>query len=271
MTRAELIHQIRTKRSFLCIGLDPDPNKIPPYLGSGPEAVLAFNREIIEATRDLCIAYKPNTAFYEAMGAEGWQVLKETMKFIGKDHFIIADAKRGDIGNTSRQYARAFFEYLGADAITIAPYMGEDSVRPFLEYPGKWAILLALTSNPGSVDFQLKPLESGLLFEKVIQRALAWGSPENLMLVAGATQQGYLSRVRELAPDHFLLIPGIGAQGGSLEEVARMAMNSFCGLLVNVSRSILYASRKKDFNRAAREKAKYYQQLMDRLLPATDI
>ena len=239
MTRSELVEQIKRKQSFLCVGLDPDPRRLPDrYAGD----VLAFNRDVIDATREYCVAYKPNTAFYEALGLDGMTVLRDTIAYIGDEHFIIADAKRGDIGNTSRYYASFAFDTLGADAITVAPYMGEDSVRPFLETEGKWTILLALTSNAGSRDFQHTPQENGEpLFAKVMQRAAAWGSPEQLMFVCGATQAERFTELRRAAPDHFFLVPGIGAQGGDLEGVCRFGMNKDCGLLVNSSRGIIYA------------------------------
>ncbi|THH41499.1 orotidine-5'-phosphate decarboxylase [Neolewinella litorea] len=239
MTRHELVNTIREKQSLLCVGLDPDLNRIPArYDGN----VLQFNRDVIDATRRYCVAYKPNTAFYEAMGLEGLSILQQTITYIGQDHFIIADAKRGDIGNTSRYYARFAFETLGADAITVAPYMGTDSVEPFLEYDGKWSVLLALTSNAGSDDFQHTPQEGGEpLYEKVMRRAQLWGSADQLMFVCGATQAERFADLRRIAPDHFFLVPGIGAQGGDLEAVCRYGLNEEGGLLINSSRGILYA------------------------------
>ncbi len=260
MTRTELFAHIRAKESFLCVGLDADPQKMPPHLQGD---VLAFNREIIDATRDLCVAYKPNTAFYEALGLNGMRILKETIDYIGKDHLVIADAKRGDIGNTSRYYASFAFHTLGADAITVAPYMGADSVEPFLEYEGKWAIVLALTSNRGSQDFQHASQDGGeQLYAKVMTTAAGWGSPDQLMFVCGATQAEKFAELRRLTPDHFFLVPGIGAQGGDLEGVCRHGMNEHCGLLVNSSRGILYASAETDFAGAARASAQDLQQKM---------
>ncbi|SDK61668.1 orotidine-5'-phosphate decarboxylase [Catalinimonas alkaloidigena] len=267
MTREQLFAQIQQKRSFLCIGLDTDPAKIPAHLHSAADPVLEFNRQIIDATHDLCVAYKPNLAFYESLGPKGWETLAQTLDYIPEGLFTIADAKRGDIGNTSSMYAKAFFETLGCDAVTVAPYMGEDSVTPFLNFEGKWVIMLALTSNAGSLNFQMLELQNReLLFEKVIRTAQKWGSADQLMYVVGATQTTHLRKVRELAPDHFLLVPGIGAQGGDLEAVARFGMNRQCGLLVNASRSILYAGRGKDFAQQARAAAQQVQQQMAELL-----
>lgn len=260
MTRAELFHQIKAKESFLCVGLDADPKKMPAHLNGD---VLAFNRAVIDATRDLCVAYKPNTAFYEALGLDGMRILKETIDYIGDDHLVIADAKRGDIGNTSRYYASFAFHTLGADAITVAPYMGADSVEPFLEYDGKWTILLALTSNKGSQDFQHARQDEGApLFEKVMRRAAQWGSPDQLMYVCGATQASRFAELRAITPDHFFLVPGIGAQGGDLEGVCRHGMNDHCGLLVNSSRGILYAGDNEQFAEASRTAARELQQKM---------
>jgi orotidine-5'-phosphate decarboxylase len=254
MNRKDLFARIKQKKTFLCVGLDPDPRRLPEHLNGD---VLAFNRAIIDATRDLCVAYKPNTAFYEALGLDGMTILKETIDYIGEDHFVIADAKRGDIGNTSRYYASSAFHTLGADAVTVAPYMGEDSVGPFLEYDGKWVILLALTSNKGSQDFQHASQDGKEpLYAKVMQRAAQWGSPEQLMFVCGATQAEKFAELRSLTPDHFFLVPGIGAQGGDLEGVCKHGMNDHCGLLVNSSRGILYASSGEDFAQAARASAK---------------
>jgi len=263
MTRQELFRQIRRKQSYLCIGLDPDPAQLPAHLGAEPDPVLAFNRAIIDSTRDLCVAYKPNLAFYEALGPAGWRTLADTVAYIGAEHFVIADAKRGDIGNTSTAYARAMFEALGADAVTLAPYMGEDSVRPFLAFPGKWGIVLALTSNQGSADFQLTPQEDGLpLYAKVMQRCQQWASPDNLMFVCGATHPEKFRELRALAPEYFFLVPGVGAQGGDLMAVSRLGMNDHCGLLVNASRAILYAGNGPDFAEKAREEALTIQQQM---------
>jgi orotidine-5'-phosphate decarboxylase len=264
MNRSELIALIRQRRSFLCIGLDTEPSRIPPCLKGHPDPVLAFNRHIIDATRDLAVAYKPNTAFYEAMGPSGWHTLAETAVHIGTSHFRIADAKRGDIGNTSRQYAEAFFRRLPFDAVTIAPYMGHDSVAPFLGFEGHWAILLGLTSNEGSADFQFAG--DPPLYQQVLERASRWGNPEQLMFVVGATHPEAFRAVRRLVPEHFLLVPGVGAQGGALESVCQHGMNAECGLLVNSSRAILYASSGSDFAERAREEALKVQQQMDRIL-----
>ncbi len=262
MTRIQLIEQIRRKRSYLCVGLDTDITKIPKHLLSEPEPVFAFNKAIIDATRDLCVSYKINTAFYEALGVKGWEAMEKTVHYIGEEHFKIADAKRGDIGNTSDQYAKAFFETLPFDAVTVAPYMGEDSVRPFLQYQGKWAIVLGLTSNKGAADFELQQAGDGLLYEKVLTTVSQWGSPDNLMFVVGATQADSFVNIRKLSPDHFYLVPGVGAQGGSLKEISEKAMNSDCGILVNASRAVIYASGGVDFADKAREVAKSYQQEM---------
>ncbi|NJC25222.1 orotidine-5'-phosphate decarboxylase [Neolewinella antarctica] len=260
MTRTELFHRIKAKQSFLCVGLDVDPAKMPAHLNGD---VLAFNKAIIDATRDLCVAYKPNTAFYEALGLDGMRILKDTLDYIGDDHFTIADAKRGDIGNTSRYYANFAFHTLGADSITVAPYMGEDSVRPFLEYEGKWAIVLALTSNQGSQDFQHASQDGGEpLYKKVMQRTAAWGNLDQLMFVCGATQAEKFAELRAVTPDHFYLVPGIGAQGGDLAGVCKYGMNDHCGLLVNSSRGILYASPGEDFAEAARASAQRLQTQM---------
>ncbi len=265
MTRQEIIDHIKEKRSFLCVGLDSDIKKMPQWLveeadGDTYKAMMAFNKAIIDATAPYCVAYKPNTAFYEAFGADGWKALADTIAYIKEKHprhFVIADAKRGDIGNTSVMYARAFFNDLQADAITVAPYMGEDSVKPFLGYEGKWVILLALTSNKGSLDFQLIRDEDGnRLFENVIRKSQTWGTTDDTMYVVGATRGQMFEDIRKVAPDSFLLVPGVGAQGGSLEEVCRYGMTEDCGLLVNSSRAIIYASTGKDFAEAASEAAK---------------
>ena len=273
MTRKQLIDNIFAKRSFLCVGLDTDIRKIPStILDANPEnPIIAFNRAIIDATAPYCVAYKPNLAFYESLGAKGWMALEETVKYIRErypDQFIIADAKRGDIGNTSQLYARSFFEHLGVDAITVAPYMGEDSVTPFLGYEGKWVVLLALTSNKGSHDFQLIEDKDGKrLFENVILKSSEWAGPDEMMYVVGATQGSMFADIRRVAPESFLLVPGVGAQGGSLEEVVRYGMTPDCGLLVNSSRGIIYASQGDDFAEAAgREAAKLADQ-MGELLP----
>jgi len=268
MNRATLISEIFRKKTFLCVGLDTELAKLPPHLLGFEDPIFEFNRQIIDVTRELCVAYKPNTAFYEALGSKGWHTLKRTIEYIGSQHFIIADAKRGDIGNTSRMYAEAFFNQLGCDAVTVAPYMGEDSVGPFLGFEGKWAIVLALTSNQGSSDFQLDWLEDSRqsLWEKVLHRTQTWGTPENLMFVIGATHPESFIRVREIAPNHFLLVPGVGAQGGDLAAICRYGMNRDCGLLINSSRSILYASSGEDFAQKASEEAKRLQQEMETLL-----
>jgi orotidine-5'-phosphate decarboxylase len=277
VTKQELFESIKKKRSFLCIGLDTDIKKIPKHFFDFADPVFEFNKQIIDATRDLCVAYKPNTAFYECNGAKGWDTLHKTIAYIGKDIFTIADAKRGDIGNTSSMYARAFFEEMSCDSVTVAPYMGEDSVKPFLEYPNKWVILLALTSNQGSADFQTAQVsiqtssgetETRMLFEQVLRTSREWGSEENMMYVVGATQAPLmLEAVRRIVPGHFLLVPGIGAQGGSLEDVARFGMNKECGLLVNASRSILYAdSTPEAFAIRAREEAEKLQKEMAEML-----
>ncbi len=256
MTRQQLIQQIFQKKSFLCIGLDSDAKLIPPHLKKHKNPVLEFNRQIIEATQDLCVAYKPNTAFYEADGAKGWETLEETVQLIPKEIFTIADAKRGDIGNTSTQYARAFFEKMDFDAITVAPYMGSDSVKPFLAFEGKWVILLALTSNTGSRDFQfLQADNEKRLFQHVMETAQQWGSPGNLMFVTGATHPEKFAELRAIAPDHFFLVPGIGAQGGDLQQVCRFGLTKDVGLLVNSSRGIIYAGNGEDFAQKAREAA----------------
>lgn len=245
MTKVELYQEIKRKGSYLCVGLDTDLSKIPSHLGQGPEAMLAFNKAIIEATHEHCVAYKPNLAFYEQYGTEGWEVLKESIRLIPENCFVIADAKRGDIGNTAAAYARALFDDLGADAVTVAPYMGRDAVEPFLEHDDKWTIVLGLTSNPGAADFQYHGVPP--LYEQVIRRCAEWGSPEKLMYVVGATRPEDLRQIRELVPEHFFLVPGVGAQGGSLSDVSLAGLNSDCGLLVNSSRGIIYAGNGEDF------------------------
>lgn len=262
MTRQQLVEQIRQKKSYLCVGLDTDITKIPKHLLSEPDPVFAFNKAIIDATKDHCVSYKINTAFYEALGVEGWLSMQRTVEYLPRTHFLIADAKRGDIGNTATQYARAFFERLNFDAITVAPYMGADSVLPFLEYQNKWTILLGLTSNSGAKDFELQPAGDGLLYEKVMTTAAKWGHPGNLMFVVGATQPEWFSTIRSLTPDHFYLVPGVGAQGGSLKEISARAMNKDIGILVNASRAVIYASNGEDFAEAAGKAAKDYQQEM---------
>lgn len=269
MNRTTLVSEIFSKKTFLCVGLDAELSKIPKHLQGSEDPVFDFNRQIIDATRTYCVAYKPNLAFYEALGPKGWETLQKTIQYIGNEHFIIADAKRGDIGNTSRMYAEAFFNQLGCDAVTIAPYMGEDSVTPFLGFADKWAILLALTSNQGSNDFQRHWLEDSRqpLWENVLSRSQDWGTPQNLMFVVGATHPEAFVRVREIAPEHFLLVPGVGAQGGDLKAICQYGMTSDCGLLVNASRSILYASSGEDFAQKASEEAQRLQQEMEMLLP----
>ncbi len=255
MTKEELINQIRIKQSFLCVGLDPDLSKIPPHLLDSEDPIFEFNKAIIDATHPYCVAYKPNTAFYECMGIAGWQSLEKTINYIPKNCFVIADAKRGDIGNTSTYYAKTFFETLPCDAVTVAPYMGSDSVVPFLNFEEKWVILLALTSNEGSRDFQQLDTLNGRLFEEVLRKSQEWGTSENIMYVVGATRSAEIASVRKLAPNHFFLVPGVGAQGGSLEEVVQYGSNASCGLLVNSSRAILYASKGEDFAEAAKKEA----------------
>ena len=266
MTRKELIEQIREKRSFLCVGLDTDLKKVPQHLLKEEDPIYAFNKAIIDATAPYCVSYKPNLAFYEAFGVKGMISFEKTIKYLKDNyphHFIIADAKRGDIGNTSAMYARTFFEEYDVDSITVAPYMGEDSVSPFLGYDGKWVILLALTSNKGSHDFQLTEDANGeRLFEKVIKNSQQWANDEQMMYVVGATQGKMFEDIRKVAPTHFLLVPGVGAQGGSLEEVCKYGMTKDCGLLVNSSRGIIYASNNEDFAEVAALKAKELQQQM---------
>jgi orotidine-5'-phosphate decarboxylase len=274
MTRAELVQQIKTKKTYLCVGLDTDPSLIPVHLGNHPDKIFEFNRQIIDATLDYCVGYKINTAFYEAAGAKGWGAMEKTVQYIPSTHFKIEDAKRGDIGNTSGQYARAFFETLSFDAVTVAPYMGSDSIRPFLDYPGKWTIVLGLTSNPGAMDFEMQQvmrmtdiLEEGihirkqktsLLFEMVLETVAGWGNPDNLMFVVGATRPEQLERIRKIIPSHFLLVTGFGAQGGSLQEISENAMIQDAGILVNASRAIIYASGGEDFAQVAQTVAKGY-------------
>lgn len=261
MTKDELTKNFFEKDSYLCVGLDTDINKLPPHiLKESSDPVFSFNKAIIDATKDLCVAYKINTAFYESRGIKGWESLYRTVEYIPSTHFKIADAKRGDIGNTSHQYAKTFFETYSFDAVTVAPYMGKDSVEPFLQYPGKWTILLALTSNEGSQDFQLQPFsDNGFLYEKVIRQAQTWGNDKNLMFVTGATRTEQISHIREMAPDYFFLVPGVGFQGGNLREISKHGLNKEGGLLVNVSRSILYASNQENFAEEARTIARQYQ------------
>ena len=268
MNKSELILQIKNKRSFLCIGLDSDIEKIPHFLLDYEDPIFEFNKRIIDSTKDYCVAYKPNIAFYESMGAKGWDSLQKTVDYIPQDIFTIADAKRGDIGNTSKMYARAFFNNMNFDAVTIAPYMGKDSVSPFLDYSEKWAIILALTSNEGSLDFQnIKDIHGKEFFKHVLSSAQNWGSDQNSMFVIGATQAEKMLEVRKIVPNHFLLVPGVGAQGGNLQEIAKYGMNADCGLLVNSSRGIIYASSEKDFaEKAALEAQKLQREMADLLL-----
>ncbi len=266
MNRQQLIEQIKTKKSFLCVGLDTDLKKVPQHILNEEDPIFSFNKAIIDATAPYCVSYKPNLAFYEAFGVKGLMSFEKTVKYLKENyphHFIIADAKRGDIGNTSAMYARTFFEEYDIDSLTVAPYMGEDSVTPFLGYEGHWVILLALTSNKGSLDFQMTTDEQGeRLFEKVLKKSQQWGTKDNMMYVVGATQGRMFEDIRKLAPEHFLLVPGVGAQGGSLEEVCRYGMTSDCGLLVNSSRGIIYASTGSDFAEVAGQKAKELQEQM---------
>ena len=271
MTRDELFENIKRKKSFLCVGLDTDVRKIPQFLLEEDDPIFAFNKRIIDATAHLCVAYKPNLAFYESMGSFGLQAFEKTVEYIQTnypDQFIIADAKRGDIGNTSDMYARSFFEHLKVDALTVAPYMGSDSVLPFLKYPGRWVILLALTSNEGASDFQLSQVDGEeALFERVLRKSKEWGSSDQLMYVVGATKADMLERVRAIVPDAFLLVPGVGSQNGSLEDVARFGLNSQCGLLVNASRSIIYADSTEAFaNAAGAEAERLRRQMADILI-----
>jgi orotidine-5'-phosphate decarboxylase len=277
MTKQELFQNIQRKKSFLCVGLDTDVNKIPEHLFDQTEdPIFEFNKAIIDATADLCVAYKPNLAFYESIGLEGWDILERTVEYIRTnypDQFIIADAKRGDIGNTSAMYASTFFGNMEFDSVTVAPYMGEDSVTPFLTYEGKWVTLLALTSNKGAFDFQfMKDAETGeRLFEKVLKTSSKWGNDENMMYVVGATKAEMLTEVRAIVPNHFLLVPGVGAQGGSLQEVAKFGLNSSCGLLVNSSRQIIYASTEADYAAAARLEAQNVQAEMEVILSEANL
>jgi orotidine-5'-phosphate decarboxylase len=268
MNASQLFDQIKKKKSYLCVGLDTDPDKIPKHLLSFADPVFEFNKQIIDATADHCIAYKPNIAFYEALGPRGWESLQKTLDYIPKDIFTIADAKRGDIGNTSTLYAKAFFQQMNFDSVTVAPYMGEDSVKPFLQFKDKWVILLAHTSNPGSSDFQLmESIVTGRkLYEEVLLKSQQWGTPDQLMFVVGATQAEKIESIRKLAPDHFFLVPGIGAQGGDLNLVSKYGMNKQCGLIVNAARSILYASHGKDFTTAARAESLKLQHEMEKCL-----
>jgi len=283
MDRVQLFEQIKKKQSYLCVGLDSDIDKIPKHLLDKEDPVFEFNKAIIDSTKEFAVAYKPNIAFYECRGSEGWDSLKRTIEYIKKtapEVFTIADAKRGDIGNTSKMYAKSFFENMNFDSITVAPYMGSDSIGPFLEYPGKWAIILALTSNQGASDFQTNKTAFGEsmvrlgirigintpLYETVLSKAQEWGTTDNIMFVVGATQASFISNVRSVAPDHFLLVPGVGAQGGSLEDISIAGLNSHCGLLINSSRGIIFASQNEDFADIAAQKAKELQLQMAQLL-----
>ncbi len=266
MTKQELINQIKEKQSFLCVGLDTDINKIPKHLLDAEDPIFEFNKQVIDATKDLCVAYKPNTAFYESYGVKGWQALQKTIDYIPDNIFTIADAKRGDIGNTSKMYASAFFENMNFDSVTVAPYMGEDSVKPFLEFDNKWVILLALTSNKGADDFQFFGLDNERLFEKVLRKSQEWGTDENLMYVVGATRPEMFADIRNIVPNNFLLVPGVGAQGGSLNGVCKYGMTKDCGLLVNSSRGIIYAGSDENFAEAARNSALKIQKEMSILL-----
>jgi orotidine-5'-phosphate decarboxylase len=276
LTRKELIHQIQQKKSFLCVGLDSDITKLPKHLLACEDSIFEFNKQIIDATHAFCVAYKPNTAFYESLGTKGWQSLEKTIQYLNTNypnHFTIADAKRGDIGNTSQLYAKAFFEQMNFDSVTVAPYMGEDSVKPFLSYKNKWAIVLALTSNKGADDFQFTkswdengPEQYFPLYQKTLKRCAEWGTPDNMMFVVGATRPEMLTDIRKIIPNHFLLVPGVGVQGGSLSEVVKYGMNNDCGLLVNASRSIIYASSGLDFAAKAGLEAYAVQQEMSLFL-----
>lgn len=273
MNREDLYNRIKQKQSFLCIGLDTDIAKIPLHLLDFHDPVYEFNKQIIKATHDLCVAYKPNIAFYESRGSESWLSLEKTMNEIPPGIFKIADAKRGDIGNTTNMYARAFFDQLDFDSITVSPYMGEDSVKPYLDYKNRWVIVLAVTSNLGAFDFQFLPISDSneKVYEKIITTSRNWGTTDNMMYVVGATKANMLEHIREIIPDHFLLVPGVGAQGGNLEEVAKYGFNSHCGLLVNSSRGIIYASSGTDFAEAAREEAKKMQKEMKVLLERAEL
>lgn len=262
MNRAQLVSEIKRKKSVLCVGLDTDLKKVPAHLFADEDPVFTFNKAIIDATKDYTVAYKINTAFYEAQGLKGWISLEKTLKYIPKDIFTIADAKRGDIGNTAEQYAHTFFKTYPFDSVTVAPYMGKDSVQPFMQFDGHWAIVLGLTSNAGSADFQLQPSGDELMYERVLKTVASWGTPENLMFVIGATRKEQLQHVRQMLPDHFFLIPGVGAQGGDVPTVCENALNKDGGILINVSRAVIFASSGEDFAVKAGEAAKDYQQQM---------
>jgi orotidine-5'-phosphate decarboxylase len=269
VTTSQLVQQIKTKKSFLCIGLDVDINKIPEHILKENDPIFAFNKAIIDATHHLCVAYKPNTAFYEAYGIKGWRALEKTINYLNEKHpeiFTIADAKRGDIGNTSTMYAKAFFEDLAFDSVTVAPYMGKDSIEPFLSFEDKHTILLALTSNQGAFDFQTKTVDGKELYKQVLETSKTWKNTENLMYVVGATKAEYLADIRKIIPDSFLLVPGVGAQGGNLQEVCKYGMNDSVGLLINSSRGIIYASNQTDFAEAAAKKSEELQKEMEAIL-----
>ena len=266
MKKVELVKQIKSKNSLLCVGLDTDINKIPAHLGKDLNAIVAFNKAIIDATKEYAVSYKINTAFYEQYGARGWELMEETLRYIPKECFTIADAKRGDIGNTSAMYAKAFFETMDFDSLTVAPYMGEDSLSPFYSYPDKWIICLGLTSNKGSKDFQVLDTGEEKLYQTVMKTVSKWGTPEDTMFVVGATKAEQMIEIRNSFPDHFLLVPGVGAQGGNLDEVCKNACNKDGGLLINSSRGIIYASNKEDYAQRAGEEAKKMQQIMKEYL-----
>jgi orotidine-5'-phosphate decarboxylase len=267
MNRETLIEQIKKKQSYLCVGLDTDRSKIPAHLLEMEDPIFEFNKAIIDATKQFAVAYKPNLAFYEAEGIEGWKSLQKTVEYIPDNIFTIADAKRGDIGNTAERYAKTFFQQFNFDSVTVSPYMGSDSVKPFLQSNGKWVILLALTSNKGAEDFQfIENIDGKALYEQVIEKSSGWGTKDNLMYVVGATRPEYIAKIRKLAPDHFLLVPGVGAQGGSLKDISEAGLNADTGLLINSSRSIIYASSGKDFAAVAGQKAKELQEEMSQFL-----
>lgn len=264
MKKEELTHHIQTRKSYLCVGLDSEKDKLPPHLLKEKDPVFSFNKQIIDATLEHCIAYKFNIAFYESLGSAGWESLSKTLKYIPESHFTIADAKRGDIGNTSGKYARTYFKTYDFDAVTVNPYMGKDSIMPFLEYNGKWTIILALTSNPGAKDFQVNGKPP--LYQKVLTRASQWGTPENIMFVAGATRLEELRKIREICPGHFLLVPGVGTQGGDLQQLSRHGLNSDGGMLVNVSRKIIFSNYDRDFAQSAGVRAAQYHQKMKQIM-----
>ena len=274
MNKSDLIKQIKRKKSFLCVGLDTDILKIPEFIKSSDDPIFTFNKAIVDATADMAICFKPNIAFYESFGLDGWKALEKTANYIKDKHpeiFLIADAKRGDIGNTSKMYARAFFEHMNFDAITVSPYMGVDSVDPFMTYPDKWVIILALTSNNGSNDFQQLQFEDKFLYQQVLEKSKKWGSEDNTMYVVGATKAEKLEQIRKIVPNHFLLVPGVGAQGGSLQDVAKYGLTDSCGLLVNASRSIIYAGNDRDFQQKSYEEALKIRDEMDTILTENNL